>query len=363
MTQQHRLKLAAVMLFLPLLLLGGIILKNERDIASAKTWRVKITGYDPRDLLYGHYLSFRFDWGLSSEHGLCLAGQSCCLCLDAQQGSTAPLTSLKSCEAAAQCATALSLPNRSGCTNGAQGCPNDADAFDPEGVQRYFVPESAATQLNMLLTNRQFNLSVDLNIAPAGRHILGGLYIDNIEWRDYLRQHPDAGRPEPTQSQEEHRWRMKITDARLYGAYLVFRLDWGAPLTPSACPNENSCCALCLSEQPGSSQPAVRYKTCGEREQCLESLTLPDTNRLKHADSGFDPNGAQRYPMSTDEAEQLAHLLAGPPKNMSIDVTTRGGGGPPDFGDIYIDGAEWHDWRRQHPGDRKPAGAPRGKKR
>jgi hypothetical protein len=67
---------------------------------------------------------------------------------------------------------------------------------------------------------------------------------------------------------------------------------------------------------------------------------LPDTNRLKHADSGFDPNGAQRYPMSTDEAEQLAPLLAGPPKNMSIDVTTRGWGGPPDFGDIYIDGAE-----------------------
>jgi hypothetical protein len=36
MTQQHRLKLAAIMLFLPLLLLGGVILKNERNIASAK---------------------------------------------------------------------------------------------------------------------------------------------------------------------------------------------------------------------------------------------------------------------------------------------------------------------------------------
>jgi Protein of unknown function (DUF2924) len=37
-------------------------------------------------------------------------------------------------------------------------------------------------------------------------------------------------------AREEHRWRMKITDARLYGAYLVFRFDWGAPPTPSACP-------------------------------------------------------------------------------------------------------------------------------
>jgi hypothetical protein len=48
---------------------------------------------------------------------------------------------------------------------------------------------------------------------------------------------------------------------------------------------------------------------------------------------------------------------------MSIDVTTRGEGGPPVFGDIYIDGAEWRDWRRQHPGDRKPAGAAGGDKK
>jgi hypothetical protein len=90
---------------------------------------------------------------------------------------------------------------------------------------------------------------------------------------------------------------------------------------------------------------------------------LPDTGSLAHADSGFDPNGAQRYPLSTEEAEQMAPLLAGPPKSMSIDVTTRGEGGPPVFGDIYIDGAEWRDWRRQHPGDRKPAGAAGGDKK
>ena len=140
-------------------------------------------------------------------------------------------------------------------------------------------------------------------------------------------------------------------------------MDWGAPLTRSACPDESSCCALCLSEQPGSSQPAVRYKTCTQRDQCLERLTWPDTDRLQHADSGFDPNGAQRYSLSTEEAEQLAPLLAGRPKVLSIDVTTRGESGPPTFGDIYIDGVEWRDWRRQHPQGRKPPGAPGGNKK
>ncbi len=76
MTQQHRLKLAAVLLFLPLLALGGIIVKNERDIASAKTWRVAIIGYDPRDLLYGHYLNFRFDWAYLLSMALALPGKA-----------------------------------------------------------------------------------------------------------------------------------------------------------------------------------------------------------------------------------------------------------------------------------------------
>jgi hypothetical protein len=84
------------------------------------------------------------------------------------------------------------------------------------------------------------------------------------------------------------------------------------------------------------------------QDQCLESLTLSDTNVLKFTDSGFDPDGPQRYPMPSQEVAQLAPLLAGPPKDMSIDVKTRGWGGPPVFGDLYIDGTEWRDWQRQH---------------
>jgi len=352
MTQRHRLKLAALVLLLPMLVLGGIVVKNERDIASAKTWRVKITGYDPRDLLYGHYLNFRFDWGASLTRGSCAAGQSCCLCLDAQNGSTTPLANLKSCEAATQCVSSVPMPDGTRCINGAQSCQNNMDAFNPEGTQRYFIPESAATRLNMLLANRQYNLQVDVKIAPSGQHVLGDLYIDNVVWRDYLRQHPDAGQPQSVRP-HEHTWRMKITDARFYGAYLVFRLNWGAPLTRSACPDEKSCCALCLSEQAGSSQPAIRYKTCSVQDQCVESLTLPDTNVLKHTDSGFDPDGPQRYPMPSQEAAQLAPLLAGPSKDMSIDVKTQGRGGPPVFGDLFIDGTEWRDWQHQHASPRQ----------
>ena len=323
MTQRRHLILSTLVLILPLLVLGGIILKNERDIASAKTWRVKITGYDPRDLLYGHYLSFRFDWGVSLNARHLRGGTKLLLVSRCPKRINHPPCKPQKLRGGSAMRQPRSHAGRYTCSNGGQSCQNNPDAFDPEATQRYFIPESAATQLNTLLVNRQYILQVDVKIGSSGQHVLGDLYIENVEWRDYLRQHPDAGQPQSVE-RREHTWRMKITDARLYGAYLVFRLNWGAPLTRSACPTENSCCALCLSEQAGSSQPAISYKTCGAQDQCLESLTLPDATILKHTDSGFDPDGPQRYPMPSQEVAQLAALLAGPPKDMSIDVDDAG---------------------------------------
>jgi hypothetical protein len=97
-----------------------------------------------------------------------------------------------------------------------------------------------------------------------------------------------------------------------------------------------------------SSQPAIGYKACGVQDQCLESLILPEANVSKFSDRVFDPDGPQSYPMPSQEVAQLAPLLAGPPIDMSIDVKTLGWGEPLLFGDLYIDGAEWRDWQRQH---------------
>lgn len=354
MTQSHRQKIAAFLLILPLLALGAIVTKNQLDIASSRSWRVKIVGYDPRDLLYGHYLNFRFDWELPAERGLCVAENDCCLCLDPQAGTQSPRASLQDCEAAKKCVTHLSLPARSGCQGGEPACRKGADGFDPEGGQRYYIPESAASQLNALLTGRRHDLSVDLHVATSGQHYLGKLYIDGVEWSDYLRQHPDAGQPEPAETHTEYTWRMKIEHARLYGDHLVFRLDWGAPLTRRACPDGASCCALCLTAQEGSTRPLIRYKSCEAQDRCLESLIFPNTSLNRHADVGFDPNGPQRYSLSSDEAALLAPLLAAGLKDISIDVVTRGWGAPPTFGDLYVGDVQWREYLRGHAEGKKP---------
>lgn len=76
------LRLAA--LVLPLTGLGALWLIAGWQARSSSEWDVPIQGYDPRDLLQGHYVQFQYEWpGLlrgsdrpanPSVRGLCLIG-------------------------------------------------------------------------------------------------------------------------------------------------------------------------------------------------------------------------------------------------------------------------------------------------
>lgn len=54
------LRLAA--LALPLVGLGALWLTTDRASRQGTEWDVPIEGYDPRDLLQGHYVQFQYDW-------------------------------------------------------------------------------------------------------------------------------------------------------------------------------------------------------------------------------------------------------------------------------------------------------------
>ncbi len=49
-------------LALPVLALAAMVGEQERQLAGATMISVPIRGYDPRDLLSGHYLNAQFDW-------------------------------------------------------------------------------------------------------------------------------------------------------------------------------------------------------------------------------------------------------------------------------------------------------------
>lgn len=67
-------------LALPLLGLGAVWLQTELQSREGTEWDVPVQGYDPRDLLRGHYVQFQYDWpGPDPDAGrtwsaLCLVG-------------------------------------------------------------------------------------------------------------------------------------------------------------------------------------------------------------------------------------------------------------------------------------------------
>ena len=83
---RYRRFLLPLALLLPLIGLALIWLQAERESHQGSEWDVPIAGYDPRDLLRGHYVQFRYDWPGVAENdiptsyglqtGLCLSGKA-----------------------------------------------------------------------------------------------------------------------------------------------------------------------------------------------------------------------------------------------------------------------------------------------
>ncbi|MFC0590085.1 GDYXXLXY domain-containing protein [Novosphingobium aquiterrae] len=82
----NRALLHIAALTLPLFGLGGMWLQADRLSRQGTEWDVPIQGYDPRDLLQGHYVQFQYDWptGLPADgkrfdltfEDLCLTGNA-----------------------------------------------------------------------------------------------------------------------------------------------------------------------------------------------------------------------------------------------------------------------------------------------
>lgn len=78
-----RALLRALVLALPLLGLGAIWAIVHTRAQQGVEWDVPVRGYDPRDLLRGHYIVYRYDWPgldagpalLATARGLCLHGE------------------------------------------------------------------------------------------------------------------------------------------------------------------------------------------------------------------------------------------------------------------------------------------------
>lgn len=158
-------------LLLPFLLCGYVLLEGAAKISGTE-YRFSIQGFDPRDILRGHYMVFQYQW--PEPHPLCPVGDDCALCVSGDP--LKPVVSVYS-------------PNRE--------CPNIwymeynsiglQNAPQPQSTQsQYYIPELEAPALEELLRTNPEQFSVGV-VIKNGKAAVKNLYINNIPLKTYLK--------------------------------------------------------------------------------------------------------------------------------------------------------------------------------
>ena len=128
----------AFFLILPIVVYVCWVGKIEKQIHTAKTVMVTMQGYDPVDLLSGHYLLLRPNWSET----------------DCKQFET-------------------------------EDCPTELFSYS----YRYYLPEFKAIDIDRELI-RNSNLKVEMEFAVNGKAkpLVKNLYINGQKWKDWFNQ-------------------------------------------------------------------------------------------------------------------------------------------------------------------------------
>jgi uncharacterized membrane-anchored protein len=158
---QSKKNLAFAFLF-PIFVLAMLTFYKAYILSTGEEIILPISGYDPRDLLSGHYLTYSIDYGLES---VCKPNtnsnqQPGYVCLEPKMFSyTAP----------------------EGCSKMIRGVCSDYGRFTA-GIEKYYIPEDKAKMLDNQI--RQKAASIVLSITPGGQAQVKDLLINGKSWRN-----------------------------------------------------------------------------------------------------------------------------------------------------------------------------------
>lgn len=139
-------------------------------VAQGEKIRLRVEGYDPRDLLSGHYLRYRVDYG---NEGVCQGhGQAAaCVCLERLGGAgPARATWVGRCEARLDCRLWL----RGRC---------QYDRFEA-GIERYYFPET----LSQPLATVPEDATIEVVLDGRGGGLVSGFFVGEEPLLDYARR-------------------------------------------------------------------------------------------------------------------------------------------------------------------------------
>jgi len=164
-SDNKRMKIAGLAaLALPFLVMGTMTASHiTARHGGDPVWQVKIAAYDPRDLLYGHYLRYRYDWQYEG-------GDQFAECLQLSPSGTGnkdPKVQLVDCGTAADAGSSVIRL--------------------PEAENQYLIPEEKSMELDSLFREDDHVFRIEL-VAHANQSIsVRNLYVDDIPLEDFLR--------------------------------------------------------------------------------------------------------------------------------------------------------------------------------
>lgn len=163
--------LAVITLVIPFLALGYMAYDAQTTRKQTPGYIVKITGYDPRDMLRGHYITFRYDWGApEGPQQRCSFNNTCCAYFSGEYKN--PNIRLGLCGHERPDEKSLILGHD----------------YQPESKhRRFYVPELEAPMLEDLLRRNTAQFSIELGVMPNGTPLVKQLYVDGKPLDEFLR--------------------------------------------------------------------------------------------------------------------------------------------------------------------------------
>lgn len=175
-----------VLLVAPILLFVFFILQAANNQNKGTAWTVPVSGYDPRDLLRGHYVQFNYDWNWVESEESCI-GDHCCLCLnksgDVYYNPQASLIVCDKKQMEKQCESHIK-------GRGYLSFDNQNLFVSKQNINRFYVPENHAKELDSMLIDEGAGHQFDivLNVTGNGRAFIKSMNIDNQDFSLWLKK-------------------------------------------------------------------------------------------------------------------------------------------------------------------------------
>ncbi len=157
-----------IALLIPILIILGGIGKSEYQLATGEMWRFKISGYDPRDLLRGHYVTYQVEFDWQKDKGVCSDTKDCCLCLSRKKDS---LGSTK--------------VSKMSCSMAIDRCDGLMREEYIKELRKYFIPEDQGKALEKVIREKEAEILVA--ISDKGYPAVRDLLVNGETWSKVMK--------------------------------------------------------------------------------------------------------------------------------------------------------------------------------